>query len=168
MWFRNVNNFRGIRGPGSGVSNPILYSTPLGGEGVTSAALFPGRGLFDYGQQVQGGYFLLPKKLELVARWSWVRGNSGNVNGNGTFSLVNVPGVPGGPVKVVNGAFTRDTDVREYAVGFNYSFYGHNVKLQTDLSFYRGGNPSQGGQSPTGFIPGVDGWLLRSQIQLAF
>jgi hypothetical protein len=169
MWFRDVNNFRGIRNAGSTVNNPILYSTPLGGAAVTSAALFPfHKGLFDFGQQIQAGYFLIPKKLEVVGRFAYISGNSGNINGNGTFSLVNVNGVPGGPVKVVNEAFTHLTDVEEYAVGFNYYFYGHDVKWQTDLSFYKGGNPAQGGQSPAGWIPGVDGWLVRSQIQLAF
>jgi len=45
---------------------------------------------------------------------------------------------------------------------------GHNMKFQTDLGFYNGGNPAAGGQSPAGFIPGVDGWLVRSQVQLAW
>jgi hypothetical protein len=168
-WFRDLNNFRGIRTPGTGADNPILYSTPLGGPAVTAAALFPfHKGLFDYGTSLQGGYFLIPKKLEVVGRWSWIRGNSGNINGNGTFSLVNVAGVPGGPVKVVNEAFTRYAEVDEYAVGLNYYFYRQLVKWQTDFSVYRGGNPAQGGQSAAGFIPGVDGWMVRSQIQLAF
>lgn len=168
MWFRNVNNIRGLRIPGP-ADNPILYSTPLGGPGVTAAALFPGgKGLFDYGQQVQGGYFLVPKKFEVVGRWSWIRGNSGNINGDNTFQLVNVPGVPGGPVKVVNGAFTKFATIDELAMGVNWYFYRQQVKWQTDLSLYRGGNPAQGGASPAGFIPGVDGYMLRTQLQLAF
>ena len=57
---------------------------------------------------------------------------------------------------------------QEFAVGLNYYFKGHNLKFQTDMSFYNGGNPAGGGQSAAGFIPGVDGWLVRSQFQLAF
>jgi len=36
------------------------------------------------------------------------------------------------------------------------------------LSFYNGGNPAAGGQSAAGFIPGVDGWMVRTQLQFAF
>ena len=35
------------------------------------------------------------------------------------------------------------------------------------LRAYRGLRSFRG-QSPAGFIPGVDGWMVRSQIQLAF
>jgi hypothetical protein len=42
------------------------------------------------------------------------------------------------------------------------------VKWQTDIGFYHGGNPAANGQSPAGFIPGVDGYMVRSQIQFAF
>ena len=111
----------------------------------------------------------MPKKLEVAGRWSWIRGQSGDINGRDTrFTLVSVAGVPGGSVKVIDGAFRNFAEVNEYAVGLNYYFYGNNAKWQTDFSVYRGGNPAQGGQSLAGFIPGVDGWMVRSQIQLAF
>jgi hypothetical protein len=42
------------------------------------------------------------------------------------------------------------------------------LKWQTDFSVFDGGNPAGGGVSPAGFIAGNDGWLLRTQIQLAF
>jgi hypothetical protein len=42
------------------------------------------------------------------------------------------------------------------------------LKWQTDISIYDGGNPAGGGASPTGFIAGEDGWLLQTQLQLAF
>ena len=41
-------------------------------------------------------------------------------------------------------------------------------KWQTDFGYYTGGNPSAGGQSPTGWIPGVDGYLLRTQFTFMF
>ena len=69
---------------------------------------------------------------------------------------------------MVNGAFRHFSEAQEYAVGINYYFKGQQLKWSTDLSWYNGGNPAAGGQSPAGFIPGVDGWMVRSQIQFAF
>ena len=59
-------------------------------------------------------------------------------------------------------------EANEYTIGVNYYFKRQLLKWQTDLSWYQGGNPAGGGQSPAGFIAGSDGWLLRTQIQLAF
>ena len=56
----------------------------------------------------------------------------------------------------------------EYGVGFNYYWKRQMLKWQTDFSYYQGGNPAGNGQSPAGFIAGSDGWLLRTQLQLAF
>jgi hypothetical protein len=122
---------------------------------------------------LQGGYFIIPKKLEIAGRWSWIRGESGNINGNGTFRTLaagSVPGVPAsaGPIRVYNQAFERNQESNEYAIGFNYFFHGQQLKWSTDFSIYNGGNPAAGGQSPAGFINGVDGYMLRSQIQFAF
>jgi hypothetical protein len=176
-WLHNLNNFRGLRsatvgGPaltnGTGVNNPILYTSTIGG--TNAAALFPqNRGLIDYGFSLQSGYFLIPRKLEIAGRWAWIRGQSGNINGDGTFTTVNLPGVNGGAVRVVNNAFKEFSEADEYAIAINYYFYRHMVKWQTDFSIYTGsGNPAQGGQSPAGFIPGVNGYQVRSQIQLQF
>jgi hypothetical protein len=176
-WAQNWNNIKGRRAPsgaypGNGKDNPILYTSNVGGTSFTS--LFPaGKGLFNFGTAVQAGYFVIPKKLELAARWSYVAGDSGNINGDNSAPIrVNAPaGVPAGTtVFVRRGAFDHFTQAQEFAVGFNYFFYGQNVKWSTDLSNYTGpgGNPDPGAQSPAGFIPGVNGWLLRSQIQLQF
>ena len=56
----------------------------------------------------------------------------------------------------------------EYAVGLNYYFKRQLIKWQTDIGMYKGGDPSAGGSSAAGFIAGVDGWLLRSQLQVAW
>jgi hypothetical protein len=176
-WLRNLNNFRALRSPAvggtpttnnTGVDNPILYSSTI--AGTTAASLFPqNRGLIDYGFSLQGGYFVVPRKLEIAGRWAWIRGQSGNSNGDGTFSTVNINGVQGGAVRVVNNAFKEFSEANEYAVGINYYFYRQMVKWQTDFSVYTGsGNPAAGGQSPAGFIPGVNGYMIRSQIQLQF
>ena len=45
-------------------------------------------GLVDYGTMLQAGYFIIPKKLEVAARWSWIRGESGDINGKGTFDFL--------------------------------------------------------------------------------
>jgi hypothetical protein len=183
-WLRNLNNFRGERSPGPG-NNPILYTmnTP---NGATAPALFNRNGLFDFGTTVQAGYFLIPKKLEVAGRFSWISGQSGDINGNGTFSTVSaaslgireaapVGGVQpantvpvGTMIRVVNDAFRGYHDSQEYAVAVNYFFKRQLVKWQTDLSFYHGGNPASNGQGAAGFIPGVDGWMLRTQFQFAF
>lgn len=163
-WLRNLNNFRTTAG-GRG---DIIYQTSLGPNGTAANALFPANnGLFDYGMNVAMGYFLVPKKLEVAARWAWVSGQSGDINGNRTFRTVTVPGVPG-LVQVVDGAFTNFHGANEYTIGVNYYIKRQLLKWQTDFSIYDGGNPAGGGQSIAGFIAGVDGWMVRSQIQLAF
>ncbi len=162
-WFRNLNNFQTTAAGG----NNIIYQDTLGPGGAATNALFPRGGLFDYGMNLQAGYFIVPKRLEVAARWSMVRGESGDINGNGTFRTVTVPGVTG-PVHVVNGAFQNYHEADEWTIGLNYFFKRHQWKWQTDVSWYRGGNPAGGAASIAGFIPGVDGYMLRSQIQLFF
>jgi hypothetical protein len=158
-WYRDLNNFHTTP---NGRGN-IIYT-----DGSGANALFPANhALTDYGMQLQGGYFIVPKKLEVVARWSWIRGDSGDINGNERFRTVTIPGVTGG-VRVIDGAFRNYHEANEYAVGVNYYFKRQLLKWQTDLGFYTGGNPAGGGSSPAGFIPGQDGYMLRTQLQLAF
>jgi hypothetical protein len=161
-FFHNINNFRTTP---NGLGN-IVYV-----DGTGKNALFPANhGLFDYGMVLQSGYFIVPKTWEIVARWSWIRGDSGDLNGNGKFSTINIPGSGGAtiPVHVINGAFTNFHEAREFAIGVNRYWKGQLLKWQTDFSIYDGGNPAGGGQSAAGFIAGSDGWLLRTQITLAF
>jgi hypothetical protein len=157
-WVRRLTGFQTIP---SG-RNLIIYQ-----DGSGANALFPGGNLTDFGTLVQGGYFLIPKKLEIVGRYDIVEGESGDINGTGHFRTVTLPGVTGS-VRVIDGAFRNFHQAREIAAGFNYFFYGQLVKWSSDIGFYRGGNPAAGGASPSGYIAGVDGWLLRTQLQLAF
>jgi hypothetical protein len=158
-FFRDLNNFETTP---NGRGN-IIYQDTTGAN-----ALFPrNRGLFDYGMQLQVGYFLVPKKWEVVARWDMIRGESGDINGDGKFKNITIPGVTGN-VRVVENAFHNFHEADEYGIGINYYFKRQLLKWQTDLSYYRGGNPSGGGQSPAGFIAGSDGYLFRTQLQLAF
>src|SRR5207302_1355707 len=87
-WVRDLNNFRGFRPLGApAINNPILYTmnTPSGSSG---AAFFGENSLVDFGMTVQSGYFIVPKKLELAGRYSFISGVSGDINGNGTFVTV--------------------------------------------------------------------------------
>jgi hypothetical protein len=163
-WLRDLTHFQSL--PAG--QNLILYQDRLGPGGAAANALFPAHAsLIDYGAVLQAGYFLIPKKLEVAARWSWVRGNSGNINGNGTFTTVSVPGVAG-PVHVVGGAFHQFHQANEYTIGLNYYFRGQQLKWQTDFSVYRGGNPANPGVTYPGFIGGVDGYMIRTQLSLFF
>ncbi len=179
-WIRDLDNFRGVRQatgpgtaayPGNGLNNAILYTVNTSPT-TTNAALFPvNHGLVDLGAQIQGGYFVLPKKMELVGRFSVISGESGDIYGNGLAAaghttIVDAAGAHS--VLVIPGAFSHNHASEEYAVGLNWYFYRQLAKWQTDFSIYEGGNPAAGGQSPAGYIPGVDGWQIRSQIQLAF
>jgi hypothetical protein len=163
-WLRDLNNFQTTP---NGRGN-IIYTSTLGPGGAAANALFPAdHGLIDYGMNLSAGYFLIPKHLEVAVRWAWIRGQSGDINGNATFTTRTVPGVTG-PVQVVNGAFRNYHEANEYTVGVNYYFQRHFLKWQTDFGWYTGGNPAAGGTSIAGYIPGLDGWLVRTQLQLAF
>src|SRR5207244_3490099 len=99
-WLRDLNNFRTTP---NGQGN-IIYTSNLGNS------LFPAnQGLVDYGMQLQGGYFVIPRRLEMVGRWSWIRGESGDINGNGRSTTVAVPGA--GTVRVIDGAFRNFHEV---------------------------------------------------------
>jgi hypothetical protein len=184
-WIRDLDNFRGERNTVRGGNYPILYTTNSP-SGMTAAALFTRHSLLDFGTAVQTGYFLIPHKLEIAARYSMISGVSGDINGNGTFTTVSATSlgikeaapvggmqpsntVPlGTTIRVVNGAFRHYHVAQEIAVGTNVFFYGEKVKWQTDVGLYTGGNPASNGQSPAGYIPGVNGYMVRTQVQLAF
>ncbi len=188
-WLRDLNDFRGTPNTFAGGNNPILFSSVI--KGASAASLFTKSELIDFGTTVSAGYFLIPHKLELAARLSLISGDSGDVNGDGTFTTVSatslgihtsgattmIQGVAFQPVntaptgttiRIVNGAFTHDNVSQEIEMGVNVFFYGERVKWQTDVGYYSGGNPAKNGQAAAGFINGVDGYEVRTQIQFAF
>src|SRR5205085_2949526 len=125
-WLRDLTRFQST--PAGG--NLILYQDSLGPGRTAANALFPAHtSLIDYGSVLQAGYFLIPRKLEVAARWSWVRGRSGDVNGDGVVTTVAVPGVAA-PVQVVRGAFQPFHQANEYTIGVNYYFKGQELKWQ--------------------------------------
>ncbi len=157
-WCRILSGFQTTR-PGN---NAIIYQ-----DGSGANALFPGGPLIDCGTAVQIGYFIIPKKLEVAGRWDMVTGESGSINGNGHFTTVAIPGASS-PVRVIDGAFRSFQNAQEWAFAVNYFFYGQLLKWSSDVNWYQGGNPAAGGASPAGYIPGVDGWMVRTQLQMAF
>jgi hypothetical protein len=148
-WVRDLTDFKTV--PAGG--NVIEYTAD--GKSAGANLIFPGHDLIDFGTQIQAGYFVVPKKAEIVARFSIIEGQSGDV---------------GGPAHGISAAsaFSHYHAAYEYAGGFNYYFHRQLLKWQTDISYYQGGNPDGTASSPAGFLAGADGWMLRTQIQLAF
>jgi phosphate-selective porin OprO/OprP len=79
------------------------------------------------GYYLQGGYFLVPKKFELAARYSWVD--------------------PDNPDQ------TSDNEQQEYTGGLSYYMDGHNLKLQANYSLFR--NESINGDLDDNVVQGL-------------
>ena len=73
--------------------------------------------LFDFGYWIQLGKFVVPKKLQVMTRWSWVDGDSGTLGANDQYSS-------------------------EIAVGLARYFRGYHAKLTFDAT-YLDGAPDQ-------------------------
>ena len=96
--------------------------------------------LFDHGFWLQAGKFLVPRKLELLSRWSRVVGSSGTL-----------------------GRENQSAD--EIAGGFAWYFRDQQAKLTCDVTHVNGAPISS---SALDMFPGDIGWLFRTQIQFAF
>src|SRR4029077_16080831 len=87
-WVRTINNIRGEKNANNS-NRPILYSVnDVGSNTLNRVGLLNTHPLFGCGPLIQAGYFVIPKKLELCARYSWLRGESGDIRGNGTFTTL--------------------------------------------------------------------------------
>ena len=96
--------------------------------------------LSDHGFNLQVGKFVVSDKLEMMARWSRICGNSGTL-----------------------GAREQSTD--EVGVGAAWYMNGNNAKFVLDVSRVNG-MPLF---SPRlDMLPGSEGWLLRTQLQFGF
>ncbi|QDV25125.1 porin family protein [Aureliella helgolandensis] len=111
-YFRNVNGFHGAQLPD----------------------------LFDHGLWLQGGYILIPEKLEVLARWSRVQGNSGTLGNDQRSS-------------------------EEIAAGFVRYFKRQNVKLTVDATYLDGAPVNS---TALDISQGDIGWLCRTQLQFSF
>lgn len=96
--------------------------------------------LFDHGFYLQGGYFVIPDKFEVVARYGRVIGDSATL-----------------------GAVNESAD--EAGGGFNWYFHGHQAKIQFDVFHYNGVPISS---SSVNLKPGDDGVAVRTQFQVAY
>ena len=97
-------------------------------------------GLFDHGFWLQAGKFIVPRKLQLLSRWSRVVGDTG------TLGL-------------------EDQSADEIAGGFAWYFRDQNAKLTVDATYLNGAPISA---SSLDVFPGDAGWLVRTQLQFAF
>ena len=96
--------------------------------------------LFDHGFWLQLGKFIVPEKLQLLARWSRVVGNSGTLGVN-------------------------DQSAEEIAGGLVWYFKRQHAKIIFDAT-HLDGAPIR---APVlDIAPGDIGWLFRTQIQFAF
>ncbi len=96
--------------------------------------------LFDHGFLLQGGCFLIPEKLEAFTRWSRIVGDSGRLG-------------------------VADQSADEVAGGLAWWIKGRNLKVVFDVTRV---NSSPVNDSAVGFMPGDDGLLYRTQLQVAF
>ena len=106
------------------------------------------------GFMVQGGYFLLPKRLELASRYAWL-----DRDFNKDKSTVGKPIGEGGNSR------TLGAD-EEITLGLNYYFNGQKNKIQADVSrLNEGFLPSS---STSRVNDDKEAWRFRLQYQLAF
>jgi phosphate-selective porin OprO/OprP len=75
------------------------------------------------------GYFVIPKKFEIVARYAYVQRMEDNDVAKSNASGLGLVSVNGG----INNAIEKN--LQEYTLGLNYYLYGHNLKLMVDYSF---------------------------------
>jgi hypothetical protein len=96
--------------------------------------------LFDHGFWLQTGYFLVPRKLEALARWSRVVGKSGTL-----------------------GSSEQSSD--EKAAALTWYFRRHAAKITFDATYLDGAPINSFALDIT---PGAVGWLWRTQLQFSF
>ena len=96
--------------------------------------------LFDHGHWLQIGKFIIPDRLQVIARWSRVDGNSGTLG-------------------------IADLSSDEVAGGVVYYFRDQHAKITFDATRINGSPISS---AALDLEPGVDGLLFRTQIQFSF
>lgn len=96
--------------------------------------------LFDHGFMLQSGYFILPRKLQLLSRWSRIVGDSGTL-----------------------GVVEHSAD--EAAGGVVWYFRSHEAKLTLDVTHLNGA-PIR--DTALNILPGDSGWMYRTQLQIKF
>jgi hypothetical protein len=82
-----------------------------------------------FGYRFDAGYFVIPKKFEVAARYAYVERLKDNNAADSCASGLGLVSVNGGTNNAV------EDNLQEYTVGLNYYFYGHNLKLFVDYSY---------------------------------
>lgn len=96
--------------------------------------------LFDRGLLLQTGYFIKPKHVELIVRWSRIVGNSGSLG-------------------------ERNESADEVAAGMVWYIRGQKMKVTLDATRVNGAPIND---RALNILAGDDGWLLRTQFQFVF
>jgi len=147
-----LSEFRSSKTIGSDGKGQTVKVDPYGikGSGYDLATLFRYRGFsadVEYGydrleQEREGGdtwdrfayrfdtgYFIIPRKFEVVARYAYVERVDDNTVEKSLASGLGLVSVNGGTNNAV------EDNLREYTVGLNYYFYGHSLKIFVDYSY---------------------------------
>ena len=82
-----------------------------------------------FAYRCDAGYFIIPKKFEIVARYAYVKRMEDNDVAKSNASGLGLVSVNGG----TNNAIEKN--LQEYTAGVNYYFYGHNLKFLVDYSY---------------------------------
>lgn len=82
-----------------------------------------------FAYRFDAGYFLIPKKFEVVTRYVYAERLEDNSGGKSLSSGLGLVSVNGGIDNAI------EDNLREYTVGLNYYLYGHNLKLFADYSY---------------------------------
>ena len=82
-----------------------------------------------FAYRFDAGYFLIPKKFEVVARYAYVERLEDNNVEKSLSSGLGLVSVNGGTNNAI------EDNLQEYTVGLNYYFYGHNLKFFVDYSY---------------------------------
>ena len=147
--FYNTDRLKKIRSAADGKEQSV-DTYDIEGSGYDLAALFRYKGFSvdaEYGYdrleqdrdggdtwdrfayRFDAGYFIIPKKFEVVARYAHVERMEDNNVAKSNASGLGLVSVNGG----TNNAIEKN--LQEYTVGLNYYFYGHNLKLFVDYSY---------------------------------
>lgn len=147
--FYNTDRLSKIRNEADGKEQSVA-PYDVKGTGYNLAAIFRYRGFSadaEYGydrfeQEMSGGntwdrfavrfdtgYFIIPKKVEAVARYAYVERMEDNTVEKSMASGLGLVSVNGGTNNAI------ENNLQEYTVGLNYYLYGQNLKFLADYSY---------------------------------
>ncbi|MFA4915382.1 MAG: porin [Syntrophales bacterium] len=84
-----------------------------------------------YGYRFNAGYFLIPKKFEITARYAYVKRLDENTAEMALASGLGIVSVNGGTNNAI------EDNLQEHTIGLNYFFFSHNLKFFMDYSYLK-------------------------------